>query len=353
MAAGSWAPPRRRLAVRLLEVTDLSCRFPSEAGPITVLEGVDLWVDPGEVLCVVGESGSGKTVTALTVMRLLELESGTITEGSIRFAGTDLLQLPGTAMRELRGREIAMIFQEPMMAFNPIQTIGTQLQQALLYHRQPGRGRDSEGWRRRALEMLSAVGIADPEFTLRRFPHHLSGGMRQRVMIAMALMGHPRLLIADEPTTALDVTIQAQVLDLLRDLIDRSQLAVLFITHDMGVAAEIADRIAVMYAGQIVEQASASQIFSKPHHPYTQGLLASVPRLDGRRRARLMTIPGSVPRPERYPAGCRFQPRCPLADAQCREMPPLRRLGATEVRCWHAERAAERAAFTTAGSGSP
>ncbi|MHB8618767.1 MAG: ABC transporter ATP-binding protein [Chloroflexota bacterium] len=323
----------------MLEVRGLTSTFRGGGRPLRAIDHVDIELGEGEVLCLVGESGSGKSVTALSIMRLIELETGDTVEGQVRLKGEDLLTLTQSDMRRIRGRGMAMIFQEPMTAFNPVLTIGAQLEQAVTYHVPgPSRRRHRPEARRRALDTLRAVGIADTELVMRRYPHQLSGGMRQRAMIAMALMGNPALLIADEPTTALDVTIQAQVLELLQRLVQQSNMGVILVSHDMGVAAEMADRVAVMYAGQIVENGPAGLVLSNPRHPYTMGLLASVPRLDGARRTRLVTIGGSVPRLDQMPGGCRFQPRCGFATEKCRETPDLIALDGRLVRCWHAER---------------
>jgi peptide/nickel transport system ATP-binding protein len=268
---------------------------------------------------IVGESGSGKTVSVLSVMRLLP-ESARITGGSIIFDGVDLLKLSETEMRKIRGAHIAMIFQEPMTSLNPVFTIGNQIGEAVRLHQRTSRRETRD----RTIEALRMVGIADPERRIKDYPHQLSGGMRQRVMIAMALACEPRLLIADEPTTALDVTIQAQILDLIRDLQARLSLAVILVTHDLGIVAQYADDVTILYAARVMEQASANELFVHPLNPYTRGLLASIPGLDGTNHRRLQAIPGSIPSALNPPSGCRFHPRCATAVAECAEIvPPL------------------------------
>jgi phosphonate C-P lyase system protein PhnK len=292
-------------------VRDLSVAF----GRNTVVEGVSFDLAPGEILGVVGESGSGKSVTALSIMRLIPAP-GRVT-GRIDFAGQDLMALPEARMREIRGRDIAMIFQEPMTSLNPVFTCGDQVMEALVHHR----GLDRAGARAEALKLLKLVEIPSAERRLDDYPHQLSGGMRQRVMIAMALACRPKLLLADEPTTALDATIQAQILDLLRGLQRELGMAVVLITHDLGVVSEVAHRVLVMYAGRVVETSPAAEVFERPLHPYTEGLLASIPRLEGPIE-RLDAIPGQVPAPDAMPAGCRFAPRCRYAEPACAASPP-------------------------------
>jgi phosphonate C-P lyase system protein PhnK len=292
-------------------VRDLSVAF----GRNTVVEGVSFDLAPGEILGVVGESGSGKSVTALSIMRLIP-SPGRVT-GRIDFAGQDLMALPEPRMREIRGRDIAMIFQEPMTSLNPVFTCGDQVMEALVHHR----GLDRAGARAEALKLLKLVEIPSAERRLDDYPHQLSGGMRQRVMIAMALACRPKLLLADEPTTALDATIQAQILDLLRGLQRELGMAVVLITHDLGVVSEVAHRVLVMYAGRVVETSPAAEVFARPLHPYTEGLLASIPRLEGPIE-RLDAIPGQVPTPDAMPAGCRFAPRCRYAEPACAASPP-------------------------------
>jgi oligopeptide/dipeptide ABC transporter ATP-binding protein len=312
----------------LLEVRGLGVGFETGSGRVRVVQGLDLEVAPGEVLGIVGESGSGKSVTALALMRLLG-PAGRV-EGSVRLDGRELLELGEEEMRSVRGREMSMIFQEPMTSLNPVYRVGFQVAEALEAHRLASRRAAAA----RAVELLDLVGIPDPSERARAYPHELSGGMRQRVMIAMAMAARPKVLIADEPTTALDVTIQAQILDLMRELRDRFGTAIVLVSHDMGVIASMADRVLVLYAGRLVEEGPVERVFLAPRHPYTSLLLRSVPRLD-RRLERLESIPGRAPSPAAYPPGCRFHPRCPEALERCaREAPPLERAGAEKWRCW-------------------
>ncbi len=317
----------------LLEVRDLRTEFRTEAGLVAAVDGVSLDVAAGETLAVVGESGSGKSVTALSILRLVA-PPGRIVRGAVRFRGRDLLGLPEREMRRVRGREISMIFQEPMTSLNPVHTCGDQVAEVLELHEGLGRA----AARARAVALLEQVGIPDPAARARDYPHQLSGGQRQRVMIAMALACRPALLIADEPTTALDVTIQAQILELLDRLRRELGMAVLLITHDLGVVAESADRMAVLYAGQVVEAGDVAAVFTSPRHPYTAGLLASRP-VAGVARERLSAIPGGVPDPLAFPAGCRFHPRCPLAQDRCRREPPalVAEGGGRAARCWRSD----------------
>ena len=318
----------------LLRVRDLRTYFVTDRGGGTAraVDGVSLDLYPGETLGVVGESGCGKTVMSLSILRLVPEPPGHIRPGSlIEFEGRNLLALPPRDLRAVRGNRIAMIFQEPMTSLNPVLTVGDQVAEAAIVHQ----GLSRAVARGRAVELLRQVGIPEPEERVDHYPHQLSGGMRQRVMIAMALICHPQILIADEPTTALDVTIQAQILELLERLQQQLGMAVLLITHDLGVVAGTADRVAVMYAGQIVETAPTPELFARPQHPYTDGLMESIPRLD-RPRARLHSIPGSVPAATAWPTGCRFHPRCPYAWDRCRtEEPPLLDAGPDHAaRCW-------------------
>ena len=309
--AGHGCPPPS-----VLDVRDLTVEFRTRRGPLTAVDGVGFRVGPGRCLGIVGESGCGKSVTALAVMGLID-PPGRIVGGSVDFRGEDLLALDEDALLELRGAELAMIFQEPMTSLNPVMTVGDQVAEALVLH--DGLGpREAEGG---AVELLRRVGIPTPERRARDYPHQLSGGMRQRVMIAMALACRPALLIADEPTTALDVTVQAQILELILELQESDGMAVLFISHDLGVISEIADEVAVMYAGSIVEHAPSEALLAGPRHPYTRGLLATLPRLEANER-RLPMIPGAVPDLGALPRGCAFQDRCPHAGADCREAPP-------------------------------
>ena len=335
------------MSAPLLEIRDLQTHFFTDDGVVRAVDGVSLALEPGRTLAVVGESGSGKSVTALSVLRLVATPPGRIVGGSIRFRGRELLSLSEPEMRAIRGREISMIFQEPMTSLNPVFTCGAQIMEVLELHLKL----DRSAAKRQAVELLKKVGIPSPEQRVDEYPHQMSGGMRQRVMIAMALACRPALLIADEPTTALDVTIQAQILDLLRSLQRELEMSVLLITHDLGVVAETADQVAVMYAGQVVETCGVREIFRATRHPYTAGLLASLPRLDeapgpaGVGPRRLRVIPGQVPDPSRFPSGCRFHPRCPLAVERCRsEMPALRAVGSGHLaRCHRAEEIASGA----------
>ena len=318
----------------LLEVKGLRTEFRSGGSSFAAVDGISFSLAPGETLGIVGESGCGKSVTSLSIMRLVPNPPGRITAGEIKLEGRNLLDLPESDMRAVRGDDIAMIFQEPMTSLNPVQTVGDQIIEAVQLHRSLG----AAGARARALEMLQLVKIPSPETRLDEYPHQLSGGMRQRVMIAMALACDPKLLIADEPTTALDVTIQAQILDLLRDLRERTGTAIMLITHDLGVVAELAHRVIVMYAGRIVEEAPVDLLFADPQHPYTLGLLGSIPRLGSDGDERLTAIEGVVPNPYALPPGCRFSPRCPLADTRCRaEQPTLREIApGHRAACWKA-----------------
>ena len=323
-------------AAPLLEVQDLQTFFHAEGNVARAVDGVSFAVGAGETLAIVGESGSGKSVTSLSILRLVPIPPGEIAGGRVLFRGRDLLALPEPEMRHIRGNEIGMIFQEPMSSLNPLLTVGEQIAEVVRLHQ--GLGRTAA--RQRAIEMLGRVNIPDPERRAREYPHRLSGGMRQRVMIAMALACRPALLIADEPTTALDVTIQAQILHLIRALQIEMSMSVLFITHNLGVVAQVADRVAVMYAGRIVEQGDVRTVFAAPLHPYTRALLRSIPRVEAVGRDpshRLLSIPGQVPSPVALPPGCSYAPRCPLADDVCRTaMPPLAEVIAEhDVRCHH------------------
>jgi peptide/nickel transport system ATP-binding protein len=307
----------------LLEVSGLRTVFAGDDGDVAVLEDVGFAVKAGQTLAIVGESGCGKSVTSLSVMGLLPKPYGKIAEGSIRFEGRELVGMSERELQDLRGNGMAMIFQEPMTSLNPAFTVGDQIMEGLVRHR----GMSASQARERAVELLRKVRIPAPEQRLDEYPHKLSGGMRQRVMIAMALACDPRLLIADEPTTALDVTIQAQILALMRTLQQETGTAIVLITHDLGVVAEVADEVVVMYAGRIVERAPVAALFDQPQHPYTVGLLGAIPRLDADRE-RLASIDGQVPPPHLRPVGCAFADRCPFADAACRATrPALRELG--------------------------
>ncbi|MBI4390096.1 MAG: ABC transporter ATP-binding protein [Nitrospinae bacterium] len=302
----------------LLSIENLAVSFDTEDGTARAVRGVDLHVDRGETLALVGESGCGKSVTALSAMRLISTPPGRFESGRIAFGGKDLLALPEAEMERIRGNDIGMIFQEPMTALNPIMTVGGQIQEAIQLHQDKGKKEARE----LTLEMLRKVAIPSPERRRDQYPHELSGGMKQRVMIAMAISCQPSLLIADEPTTALDVTIQAQILDLLNALREETRMALLLITHNLGIVAETADRVAVMYAGKIVEEALVEALFETPAHPYTRGLLNSVPHDDPGRP--LEPIPGTVPNPSCLPAGCAFHPRCGDALPRCRKDDPVR-----------------------------
>jgi oligopeptide/dipeptide ABC transporter ATP-binding protein len=320
-------------AAPLLEIDDLRTWFFTTDGVTRAVDGVSLAVGAGETLAIVGESGCGKSVTALSVLRLIASPPGRVVGGAIRYAGRDLLTLSAAEMRAIRGNEISMIFQEPMTSLNPVLRIGRQIAETLVEHE----GLANSEAERRAVEMLRIVNMPEPERRARQYPHELSGGMRQRVMIAMALACQPKLLIADEPTTALDVTIQAQILDLMRMLREETGTAIMLITHDMGVVAEVADDVVVMYAGRIVEHASVAKLFAMPQHPYTIGLLGSIPQLHLDQQ-RLAAIEGQVPNPLSPVSGCAFHPRCPFAEARCREAePPLIDLGSGHyAACWRA-----------------
>ncbi len=307
----------------LLEVRDLRTVFTGDDGEFAVVDGISFSVEAGRTLAIVGESGCGKSVTSLSIMGLLPKPHGRISGGSIRFEGRELVGAPEQELQDLRGNGMAMIFQEPMSSLNPSFTVGEQIIEGLLRHRQMNRAQARE----RAIEMLRKVRIPAPEQRIDEFPHKLSGGMRQRVMIAMGLVCEPRLLIADEPTTALDVTIQAQILELMRSLQQETGTAIVLITHDLGVVAEVADEVVVMYAGRIVERGPVDALFNQPQHPYTVGLLGSIPRLDAA-QTRLASIDGQVPAPTHLPPGCSFADRCPFALAECRlAKPALRDVG--------------------------
>jgi peptide/nickel transport system ATP-binding protein len=323
----------------LLEVDDLKTYFYTRDGIVRAVDGVSFTVYPGETLAVVGESGCGKSVTSLSILRLIAAPPGKIVNGRLMFQGRDLLGLTEDEMRKVRGNEISMIFQEPMTSLNPVLTIGRQIAEALVLHR----GMKRKAALERAVEMLTLVNIPEAARRIEQYPHQLSGGMRQRVMIAMALACNPRLLIADEPTTALDVTIQAQILDLMRGLKEKTGAAIVLITHDLGVVAEMAQRVVVMYAGRKVEEAAVDDLFARPRHPYTEGLLKSIPRLEHAQVAghlRLAEIPGMVPSLKEEIAGCLFAPRCGYATERCRrEYPPLEEKAPGHfAACWESDR---------------
>lgn len=316
---------------KLLEVKDLRTIYDTNDGIVPAVDGVSFDLFRGETLGIVGESGSGKSQTALSIMRLID-KPGKIERGEIIFDGKRLLELSEQQMRKIRGNDIAMIFQEPMTSLNPVYTVGNQIAEAVMLHQ----GLNEKEALEIAVEMLRKVGIPAPEQRVKEYPHQLSGGMRQRVMIAMALSCNPKLLIADEPTTALDVTIQAQILDLMQQLRDDMDMSIMLITHDLGVVAEMCDRVVVMYAGQVVEHADVYSLFENPAHPYTEGLLNSIPRLDQKVK-RLHVIEGVVPNPLYMPQGCRFNPRCPHATDKCRsQQPPMIEIGeGRSVSCWY------------------
>ncbi|MGZ0052853.1 ABC transporter ATP-binding protein [Brevibacillus gelatini] len=318
----------------VLQIENLQTHFFTDRGQIPAVDGVTITVNKGEVVGIVGESGCGKSVTSLSVMKLVPNPPGKIVGGTIKFKGEDLVTADEKRMRDIRGNEIAMIFQEPMTSLNPVFTIGNQIGEAIRLHMKVSK----KEARARAIDMLKKVGIPRAEAIVDEYPHQLSGGMRQRVMIAMAMACNPELLIADEPTTALDVTIQAQILDLMRQLNQEAQTAILLITHDLGVVAEMCHRVVVMYAGNVVEEGDVRTILKKPKHPYTKGLLNSLPKLEGPRE-RLYSIPGNVPIPGSLKVGCRFAPRCDQATDLCRsEMPQLKAVGENHLsRCWLSE----------------
>ncbi|WP_285889534.1 ABC transporter ATP-binding protein [Paenibacillus glycanilyticus] len=318
----------------LLDIQELSVGFRTKNGLLEAITDISFSIRPGETVCLVGESGSGKTVASKAIMRLIDYENGSITRGSIVLRGRDIAALPEAELRQLRGKRVAMVFQEPMAAFDPVFTIGQQIVETIMQHERVSR---REAWDR-GIELLSRVGIPEPAIRMKQYPGELSGGMLQRAMIAMALSCSPELLIADEPTTALDVTIQAQILKLLQELQQELGMSILLITHDLGIAAEVADRIVVMYAGRIVEQGTAAELFARPRHPYTRGLLQSIPPLDSVRGERLYAIQGSIPSLTALPVGCLFHPRCEYATERCKEeAPPLVQRGGSGVACWHEE----------------
>jgi peptide/nickel transport system ATP-binding protein len=329
-------------AAPVLEVEDLRTYFDTRDGVVKAVDGVSFALRPGEVLGIVGESGCGKSVTSLSIMRLLPSPPARFASGAIRYKGKDLLRLSEREMRHIRGNEISMIFQDPMTSLNPVLTIGEQLTEAISLHQHLGKREALE----RAVEMLRLVHIPEPHRRVQEFPHQLSGGMRQRVMIAMALSCNPSVLIADEPTTALDVTIQAQILALMEELRDKLNTAIILITHDLGVVAETADRVLVMYAGRKVEEADVFELFERPLHPYTRGLMSSIPQLaetEGKPRLRLTEIPGIVPSLDRLPPGCTFAERCAFATERCRaDYPQLEaKKPGHYAACWHSDRLPE------------
>lgn len=327
---------------KILEIKHLSTSFKTERGVMKAVDGVSFYVNKGEVLGLVGESGCGKSVTSQSILRLYDEKYLASYEGEILFDGRNLLELPEKEMRKVRGHEISMIFQDALSSLNPVFTVGDQIMEPLRIHQKLSK----EEARKRAVEMLSLVGIPSPEKRVDQYPHELSGGMRQRVMIAIALACQPKLLIADEPTTALDVTIQAQIMDLIMSLNKKFHMGVILITHDLSVVAETCSRVAVMYLGQIVEEGDVCSIFDSPKHPYTQGLIQSIPKMTGERAKRLFMIKGTVPLLSQIPAGCRFAPRCPYQTERCRNsMPELLEAGENghRVRCFRCQNAGEAA----------
>ena len=325
----------------LLEIEDLQTHFFTSAGTVKAVDGVSYTVDEGETVAVVGESGCGKSVTAMSILRLIPWPPGKITNGKINFDGQDLLQLTEEEMRNIRGCDIGMIFQEPMTSLKPVLTIGLQLTETLIAHTDI----TEEKARDRAIELLGMVGISEPERRLTQYPHHLSGGMRQRVVIAMALSCDPKLIIADEPTTALDVTIQAQILELMKDLTKSMGVAMIIITHNLGVVARYADRVNVMYAGRIIESGTARDVYYNPKHPYTLALLKSVPRMDQVRQAKLDPVDGQPPDLSQLDAGCSFRSRCRFVSAKCaQEYPQLEQVSDTQyAACWEKDNLEEKA----------
>jgi peptide/nickel transport system ATP-binding protein len=329
-------------------VRNLHTYFETDVGDAKAVDGVSFSIHAGRTLAVVGESGCGKTVTALSILQLIPRPPGRFIAGEIRFAGRDLLKVPPRELRSIRGGQIAMIFQEPATSLNPVFTIGSQIAEAIKLHRQIPKSQIRD----EVLRSLRAVHVSDPERRIDQYPHELSGGMKQRVMIAMALSCNPQLLIADEPTTAVDVTIQARILELLQSIQRERGMAILLITHDLGVVAELADDVVVMYAGKVIEYASVQELFDNPRHPYTLGLFASLPRVD-QKQDRLEAIEGSVPPATRFPAGCRFRERCRYAGPECTAEPPLVTIGSGHsVACWKQEEIASRRTTTGASAGT-
>ncbi|MEY8353152.1 ABC transporter ATP-binding protein [Lachnospiraceae bacterium 54-53] len=323
------------MAERILEVNGLTTSFKTERGMMKAVDGMSFHVDKGEILGVVGESGCGKSVTSQSILRLYDESYTAEYEGEVLLDGTDVMKLPLSQMQKLRGSEISMVFQDALSSLNPVFTVGQQIEESVIIHQKLKK----EEARKKAVEMLKLVGIPAPESRVDQYPHELSGGMRQRVMIAIALACQPKLLIADEPTTALDVTIQAQIMDLILELNKKMNMGVILITHDLAVVAETCNRVIVMYLGQTVEEADVNDLFDNPMHPYTNGLIRSIPKIEGGREKRLYMIQGMVPLLNQIPKGCRFAPRCRYASGKCREeMPPLKAVSETQkVRCWYAE----------------
>lgn len=323
---------------KLIDVNDLATYFHTEEGTVKAVDGISFEIYPGETLGIVGESGCGKSVTSLSIMRLIESPPGQIENGEIMFNGKDLTKLSQKEMRKIRGNDISMIFQEPMTSLNPVYTVGDQIMEAILIHKDVNKKQA----RQQAIDMLTKVGIPLPEQRVDEYPHQLSGGMRQRVMIAMALSCDPQLLIADEPTTALDVTIQAQILELMNSLKRQFGMAIMMITHDLGVIAEVSDRVAVMYAGKIVEYTDVKTLYGNPKHPYTWGLMHSIPHIE-KDLDRLLAIPGNVPNPLNFPTGCKYNTRCQFATDKCRTDEPdiVEVEEGHHVACWHIDKLEE------------
>ena len=321
---------------KFLEIVDLSVCFDTEDGRVNAVNDITYSIEQGEILGIVGESGSGKSVHALSIVQLIPTPPGRILKGEVWYGGSDLLAMQAKEIRRVRGKEIAIIFQDPISSLNPVYTIGYQIRESLRWNL----GITGSNAQKRAEELLDRVGIADPKQSLKRYPHELSGGMRQRVMIAMSLACNPKFIIADEPTTALDVTIQAQIVELIKDLQQEFKLTVMWISHDLGVIAGLADTVNVMYAGSIVERGTVNDIYKSPHHPYTKGLLASMPRLDEITESKLTSIPGRPPNLARLGTGCPFQQRCTYSTDRCSiDMPPVNTIGDNKhmVRCWNWE----------------
>lgn len=328
-----------KILTTLLDVKDLTVDFKTKRGLLTAISDIFLTIKPSETVCLVGESGSGKSVTSKAIMRLIDYDNGVISNGQIQFKTDDLARLSSKELNKIRGKKIAMIFQEPSAAFDPVFTIGYQLTETIIKHTKLSK---KQAWEK-GTSLLKKVGLSEPEIRMKQYPNELSGGMLQRAMIAMALSCEPDLLVADEPTTALDVTIQAQIIQLLKEIKAELNMAVLLITHDLGVAAQLADRIVVMYAGKIVEEATVQQLFEKPHHPYSRGLLKSIPKSGTSSQKKLLSIEGTIPSLSDMPIGCRFSPRCPFATDKCRrESPPLESFGGRESACWHTKELIER-----------
>lgn len=327
------------MAKPTLELKELKTHFYTERGRVTAIDGISFNVNENEILGVVGESGCGKSATAQSILRLYDEKEAVQYEGEINFNGKNLLNLTENGMQKIRGNEISMIFQDPMSALDPVYTVGDQIVETILLHQKVSK---KEAYKK-AIEMLKMTGIPSPEKRINEYPHQLSGGMRQRILIAIALICQPKLLIADEPTTALDVTIQAQILDLIMQMNKEMGMGIIFITHDLGVVSEICTRVVVMYLGQIVEEADTRSLFSNPLHPYTKGLIKSIPQLEGDRSQKLFTIEGMVPSLNNVPKGCRFAPRCQFADELCRNLAPdlEQYKGDQKVRCWHYKKIAE------------